>query len=253
MAKYEDYIVEEIIIEDEIVDAGAQQEDREESTLEINWEKRYTDMEVAFSQQGQQMGDYRKLIDDFISTPATESATDSTEVSPITPDDIYENPDEAIRRVVDSHPTVQRVKDLEADLLQRSRAADLAEFRLRHPSFGETGQVPPDFGDWVMKSPMRVELARRADEFDMTAADALFSLYESEHPTTPNEAEAAVLDAAGLESSTGTELPEPERYSRSQMLAQKIRAKQGDIEAIQYVKSHAEAYRHALIQGTVRD
>lgn len=253
MAKFEDYVKEETVIEEEIVDATSQQEDREESTPEVDWEKRYNDMEVAFSNQGNMMGDYRKLIDEFISTPATESATDSTEVSPITPDDIYENPEDAIRRVVDSHPTVQRVKDLEADLLKRTREADIAEFRTRHPSFGETGQVPPDFSDWVMKNPMRVELAQRADQFDMVAADALFSLYEAEHPTTPNETEAAEIDAAGLETSSGTTIPEPDRYSRSQMLAQKIRAKQGDLEADQYVRTHAEAYRHALIQGIVRD
>ena len=66
MAKYEDYLpggelytgTEEAVIEEAITDAGDQQTIREESTpVEIDWKTRYENMEVAFSRQGQQMGD----------------------------------------------------------------------------------------------------------------------------------------------------------------------------------------------------
>ena len=49
------------------------------------------------------------------------------------------------------------------------------------------------------------------------------------------------------------EAPAPERYSRSDMLNQKIRAKQGDSTAEAYVRANAVAYREALMQGNVRD
>ena len=260
MAKYEDYLPggplytgsEEAVIEEAITNAGDQQAIREESTPEVvNWEDRYKNLEVAYSRQGQQMGDYRKLIDDYVSTPE-EKPSDTSGVSPITPDDIYENPDEAVRRAVDSHPAIKRAAQLEQQLAERARREQTAEFDSRHPNFNDT-LATPEFANWVNMSPMRLELAKRADGYDMTAADALFTLWEAEHAPSTIETQSAAVEAASLEQGFGSEPPAPDRYSRSAMLQQKIRAKQGDMEADAYVKAHATAYRQALGQGLVRD
>ncbi|KKL59012.1 hypothetical protein LCGC14_2219630, partial [marine sediment metagenome] len=113
-----------------------------------------------------------------------------------------------------------------------------------------------EFGEWVKENTTRLELVQRASQFDMIAADALFTLWETEQAVkqTLEETQAATqIDAVNLESGAGAEPAAPERYSRSDMLEQKIRAKQGVREAQRYVKQHEVAYREALGQGNVRD
>lgn len=257
MANYEDFLPggkeysgpEVAVIESEIADASEQQEDRETSTPDTDWQKRYKDLEVAYSRQGQTMGDYRKLIDDYVTTTPDNDATDSTDTSPITPDDMYDNPAEAVARAVDAHPAIIRVQELEKELQATKVTAIRDDFETKHPEYRETIKTT-EFANWVNENDMRRELAQRADQFDMTAADALFSLYKVESATHIDE---RGIDAIGLETGTGAETPAPERFSRSEMLAQKIRAKQGDPDAREFVRRTAIAYREALSIGNVRD
>ena len=250
--KYEDYAnlarPQEETVEKEINEAAEQQEDRQESTPDVDWQKRYKDLEVAYSRQGQQIGEYRKLVDDYLSS--TPEPTESQEVSPITSDDIFDSPDEAVRRVVDSHPAIKRVADLEAELAERKQAQARDSLAAKHPDFNDY-ITTPEFANWVQSDQLRLELAQRADKFDMAAADALFSLYEAEH-SKPEVPETPV-NSVSLESGSGAEPPAPERFSRSEMLQVMTRAKQGDRQAEEYLKTHMSAYREALATGNVRD
>ncbi len=253
MATYEDYLPggskytgPEEVLETEIEAAEVQQEERVSTPVDVDWEKRYTDLEVAYSRQGQQMGDYRALIDEHISTPDTE-ATGPTEVSPITPDDIYEDPDAAVRRAIDSHPAIQEAKELKQELANQKAQSDRNDFVAKFPNMQET-IASPEFANWVNEDPTRLELARRADGWDLASADALFTMYDNKAPAV-----AEAPPVVELESGYGSEAPAPEQYSRSAMLQQKIRAKQGDYEAQAYVKAHGAAYRIALGEGNVRD
>ena len=103
---------------------------------------------------------------------------------------------------------------------------------------------------------MREDLRQRAEQFDLTAADALFTLWETEQNTSvvSQDLDATnAVAAVGLESGTVQADLAPERFSRSEMLEYKIRAKQGDLAAERYVKAHGAAYRIALGAGQVRD
>jgi len=252
MAKYEDYLPggklytgPEEILDTEIEAAEVQQEERVSTPVDVDWEKRYNDLEVAYSRQGQQMGDYRALIDEHISTP-DPTAADLIEVNPITPDDIYEDPDAAVRRAVDSHPAILEAKELKQDLIDQKALTERNEFVTKFPKMQETINSP-EFATWVNEDPTRLVLAQRADGWDLASADALFTMYDNRAPvvTTPPVVE--------LESGYGAESPAPEQYSRSAMLEQKIRAKQGDHAAQAYVKQHGAPYRIALGEGNVRD
>jgi hypothetical protein len=256
MAKYEDYVKkqqEETQVQEEIDAAAVQQEVRESTTPEINWQKRYEDLEVAYSRQGQQMGDYRKVIDEFVSTPDVQPQVE-VEVKPITPDDIYDNPAEAVNRAVDAHPAIIRTQELEKELAEAKAKELRDQFALRHPDFQKTYESV-EFANWVTADPLRDDLRQRAAQFDMTAADALFTLWEAEQKVVESaqQVEDTQLESVSLETGVGSEPPAPERYSRSEMLDKKIRAKQGDLAAERYVKAHAQAYREALAIGNVRD
>lgn len=251
MAKYEDYLPggskytgPEEVLEKEIEEAEVQQEERVSTPVDIDWEKRYTDLEVAYSRQGQQMGDYRALIDEHISTP--DEAEGPTEVSPITPDEIYEDPDAAVRRAVDSHPAIQEARELKKEFAENKQIADRQAFKVKHPDM-EKIIASPEFVNWVNEDSTRLELARRADGWDLASADALFTMYDTKTP------EVITPPVVELESGYGAESPAPEQYSRSEMLRHKIRAKQGVLEEQDYVKAHGAAYRIALGEGNVRD
>ncbi len=257
MATYEEYAKArspEVKQEEEIEEAKEQQEERQISTPDVNWEKRYKDLEVAYSRQGQQVGDMRQLIDDYVTTTPDNSQQDSVEVTPITQEELYENPDEAVRRAVESHPAIQEAKDIKAELAKDKAERMRAEFKARHPDC-ETVAASPEFANWVQEDPLRQELAQRGNDFDVPSADALFALWDAEQAAQQVvvEDDTAAVEAVGLETGTGAEAPAPDRYSRSEMLEQKIRAKQGDQAAQRYVKQHQVTYREALGAGNVRD
>jgi len=256
MAKYEDYAKArdpEAIAAKEIEDAAAQQATREETPPDTDWQKRYKDLEVAYSRQGQQIGDQRKLIDEYL-TATPESSQQIEETSPITPDDIYEDPASAFDRAIDAHPAIKEVRELKQGLEDERVTALRTAFKERHPN-AEADSTTPEFANWVNEEPMRQELAQRGNQFDMISADALFDLWEATQTANTVEVEdqTAAVDAVGLETGTTVEPLAPERYSRSAMLEQKIAAAQGNETARRYVKQHAAAYREALGAGNVRD
>ena len=256
MAKYEDYAKArdpEAIAAKEIEDAAAQQATRDETPPDTDWQKRYKDLEVAYSRQGQQIGDQRKLIDEYI-TATPESSQQVEEITPITPDDIYEDPASAFDRAINAHPAIKEARQLKVDLEEDRNTALRTAFTERHPT-AEADIASPEFANWVNEDPTRLELAQRGNQFDLISADALFNLWEAEQAVQAIEVEdeVAAVDAVGLETGTSVEPLAPERYSRSAMLEQKIAAAQGNEIARRYVKQHAVAYREALGSGNVRD
>jgi len=253
MAKYEDYVKptapEEAKIDAEVVVASQQQEIRATEEPVVDWEKRYADLEVAYSRQGNQLGEYRTMVDSYISTPEISQEV-PVEVTPITTEELYDHPAETVNKAIEAHPAIQEVLELKTELANKSAALLQSEFEGRHPGFQQIA-TSPEFATWVGKDNLRSELAQRASNSDVTAADALFTLYEAESAT--NAADAAQVEAVNLETGAGAEPPAPDLYSRSEMLEQKIRAKQGFRDSQDYVKANAVAYRLALGEGNVRD
>jgi hypothetical protein len=125
MAKIEDYLPGGIAdpnrggdaLTANINDAASQQEARQEqprdpatgqfvadATPSTNWETRYKELEKLNSRQAQTLGDQRKLIDEYIVKDPTPNEEPSPQESyqPITVDDLYEDPNAALQRAVDS-------------------------------------------------------------------------------------------------------------------------------------------------------
>ena len=258
MAKFEDYLPggkqdPNGGLDGEIADAAQQQQARQDDgTPAVNWEERYKELEKLNSRQAQTLGDYRKVIDEFIQdpTPAGE-ATPQEAPSPITAEDLYEDPNSAIDKKVDSHPAIQRLEALEAQLAQQEREKAFTGFAERHPDYEDIGKTP-EFQNWVMENPTRVELFQRGDQYDFSAADALFSLYKAEKGVQSMQSAEQIREAE-LVSSSGEMVQEPPKYSRSEYINTLKRARQGDLEAEDWVKRNAAGYREALASGNVRD
>jgi hypothetical protein len=266
MANYKDYLpggaadpnstVQPGGLDDQVNTADANQQTRQENATSVDWEERYRNLEKLNSQQAQLVGEYKQVIDNHILNPTPAPTAPAPDAAPITSDDWYENPDEAVRRAVDSHPAVQEAREIKAQLEARDRQERINAFGARHPDYEQIAQTP-EFALWVQDNPTRVALAQSANGYDMNSADALFSLYKAEKgisQMTQEASEALAINAASLEDSSNVMVPaEPPKYSRYEYVQTLKRAKQGDLDAEEWIKQNAAGYRLALQSGNVRD
>jgi hypothetical protein len=258
MAKYEDYVREvqgntPEGIDSEISDSAGQQAARlDDATQQVDWEKRYSELEKLNSRQAQTLGDYRKTIDTFITDPTPEeSQTPDIEPSAITVDDLYDDPNAAVHKAVESHPAIREAREMKQVMVERERQVELEGFTDRHADYQDI-TATPEFQNWVDENPTRRTLYLRGNSYDFSAADALFSLYKAEQGLS-QATSAQELAQVELVSGTGELTQEPSTYSRSEYINKLMRSKQGDREAEMWVTAHSANYRIALGNGNVRD
>jgi len=172
--------------------------------------------EKLLGKQSQEVGELRKVVDDFIraQTVNQQQQAPAQEVTQEDFDelDFFENPKEAISRMLDNHPSVKQSKEMSARLAQQETVAKL---KAEHPDFK---QIVSDQGfiDWVGKSKVRTQLLRNADAFDYDSADELFSLWK-ERQSMVKEATAQETTArkqSVKSASTGNTRGSAERPSR---------------------------------------
>jgi hypothetical protein len=117
-----------------------------------------------------ELGELRKLSDELIKSqlrPQQEQPAPK-EV------DFFENPQEAIRRQIESNPKVVEAGE-RAEILRKIVAK--AQFDRLHPDSGAIVS-DPDFGAWIGKSKIRAELWQKAVDYDVEAGNELLSTYK---------------------------------------------------------------------------
>jgi hypothetical protein len=117
-----------------------------------------------------ELGEVRRLADELIKSQLQPAKKEE----PAREVDFFENPQEAIRKAVETNPEVQMAKQY---AIQAQRAQAQAAFNQKHP---DSGQILQDaqFGEWIQSSKIRTELFQKANAFDVDAADELFSTYK---------------------------------------------------------------------------
>jgi hypothetical protein len=239
----------------EIAAAEEDQQSRKDNATAVDWEERYKNLEKLNSQQAQTVGDYRRVIDDYILNPTPASEPTEEESQPITSDDLYQNPDETITKAIANHPAIKEAQEIKASFEAQERARSLDTFKESHPDFEEI-KATPEFASWVQDNPTRIALYGAANNWDMNSADALFSLYKAEKGISKmeNEAkEAEAIQAASLEDSSAVMVTGEPKYSRGEFVDMKMKANQGDQDAERWINRNIAAYRAALGSGNVRD
>jgi hypothetical protein len=149
--------------------------------------------------QANELGEIRKLADELIKSQLYKQKEQevSNEV------DIFQNPDEAIRRAIERNPLVQSAA-LQAENARKLLAQQ--QLAAKHPDYQKVIQ-DSDFYEWVNKSRIRQELFKRADNYDVEAADELLSTYKDLRATRQSKvsdvekaARNKALSAAGVDS-----------------------------------------------------
>ena len=268
MANYQDYAKQESI-DEELAQAGAAAEQRKEVPDSVRQRfdgKTVDDVLAAFGQlesrlgsQGQEVGELRRqnqmLMEMQMQAPAPQQVDTAEPVAPITVDDIYENPAEAIGRVVESK-TKQQLEKIERQLNDANLARAKAELSLKFDGW-ENEVRAPEFTTWVTENAFRSRIAADADSGDLNAANDLlgewYRLKESRGTQEQNTQlqRESQLDAAVLETSGPIGVQSEETYNRKELQDMRLAAKRGDYEAQQWLSDNAEDIRLAYEEERV--
>lgn len=183
--------------------------------------KMHQELEQAFSRQGNELGEYRRLASTLAETSIRPSSEQKEERPTVTADDLFADPAKAIDDVVESHPAVKQARET-AEYLERQLAQK--DFESRHPSYKDDLQ-DPEFTKWVQSNPSLLKMAKRADAYDFDAADQLFGLW-SEKKAVRQEADKKAKElvekqkrerAGTLEGSSGADASSEVVLNRAEM------------------------------------
>ena len=133
----------------------------------------HQEAERAIGKQGSEVGELRRIVDDFVKAQTVTQKQQAPEVEDEV--DFFTDPDKAIARAIEKHPKVREAEQLSVNM---KKAEALANLKASHPDFEQVIQSEA-FGEWVVKSKVRQELFSRADrQFDFDASHQLLSTWK---------------------------------------------------------------------------
>jgi hypothetical protein len=202
-------------------------------------------MEKRLSKQGQELGDVRKLADDLLRSQLL--ATKQPEAEAPKEVDFFENPQEAIRKAVESNPRVQAAEQY---AIQAQREMARNKFIQMHPDATEIVH-DQGFVDWVKGSRVRQQLFQAAENYDLEAANELLSTFkelrsvkQQKTVEVDTKARDQAMKAAAVETN-GSGESSKKVYRRSDLIRLKIK------DPARYESMQDEIYA-AYTEGRVR-
>lgn len=137
--------------------------------------------EQLLGKQGQEVGELRKIVDDFIQSQTIQKEEQAhTALQEIDDAAFFENPKETISKILDNHPSIKQSQELSVKLKQQE---SLSKLQTTHPDFMTIIQ-DSKFAEWVGKSKVRTKLLQEADKnYDFDSADELLSLWKERQET----------------------------------------------------------------------
>ena len=129
----------------------------------------HQEAERAIGKQGSEVGELRRLIDDFVKTQSVSQKQQAPVEEEV---DFFTDPDRAIEAAISKHPKVRQAEQMAA---QVANAKILDNLKENHPDYNEILQ-DSSFAEWIGKSKVRQELFSRADRnYDYDAATELLT------------------------------------------------------------------------------
>ena len=145
----------------------------------------HQEAEKLLGRQSSEVGELRKVVDDYISNQAIQQAPQQY-VEPEDEIDYFTDPQGAVNRAIENHP---KIREAEQYTTQYKQQAALASLQAKHPDMQEI-LGDPKFAEWIKASKIRTQLFVAADqEYDADSADELFSLWKERKQVTQQTAE----------------------------------------------------------------
>ena len=180
----------------------------------------HMEAEKLIGRQGSEVGELRRLVDDYIRAQAASKQQLHTES--IEEEEFFADPNKAVDKAISNHP---KIKQAEMMALEMTKAKALAALQTAHPDYQEI-VTDPGFQTWVGSSKVRQELLVRADrQFDYEAANELLSLYKErkssavETVKAEKEVRKQAVKAATTTVSSGSDESAPKKiYKRAEII-----------------------------------
>jgi hypothetical protein len=178
----------------------------------------HQEAERAIGKQGSEVGELRRLIDDFVKTQSV-----SQQQAPVEEEvDFFTDPEKAMAKAISKSPEVLEAKQLAASL---KRQEALAVLKAEHPDLNEIVQND-NFNEWIGKSKVRQELYNRADKnFDYDAANELLTTWKERQQVVQQSKQVEKVErkqaikAASMGSSKGSGEPASKKtYRRADII-----------------------------------
>ena len=209
--------VEEPVVQEQ-VEEDVPEKYRGKSAKEIA--QMHMEAEKLIGRQGSEVGELRRVVDDFIKTQTT--AKQQLQAEPDEEVDFFADPKRAVEKAIENHPKIREAEKLSSEM---AAAKAFNELKARHPDFQEV-VADPAFQNWVAASKVRAELFVRADRsFDYDAGDELLSIWkerkQAAQQTVSAEKEVrsqAVKAATTTVSSGSDEAPSKKIYRRADII-----------------------------------
>lgn len=186
----------------------------------------HQEAEKALGRQGSEVGDLRRIVDDFIKA---QTVTQKQQAPDTVDEDVdfFADPEKAVSRAIANHP---KIKEAEMVSNQMKQAEAVARLKAAHPDHQQV-IADPEFAEWVGKSRVRQELFVRADKaFDLDAADELLSTWkerkavvESSKAVGQAERKQAVKAASTGSAKSAGESGSKKTYRRSDIIDLMVR------------------------------
>ena len=142
------------------------------STAEIV--RMHQEAEKLLGKQSSEVGELRKVVDDYIQTQLSDKETQVTQSSDEEVD-FFSDPDKAVARAIENHP---KIKEAEQISNQYRQSTAMNKLQSKHPDMSDILQ-DEKFVNWIKGSKIRQQLFVQADkQYDYEAADELFTLWK---------------------------------------------------------------------------
>jgi len=188
--------------------------------------KMHQEAEKLIGRQAQEVGESRKLLDEYIKQQLNTTKND---VQPVQQQEIdwFEDPAKAVNQAVENNPILKQLKEQQAEQ-QKQVALQIIE--KSHPDFMSVAQSE-DFAQWVQGSKIRMQLFAQANNYDVDSAMELLGNYKSlkgyqeqksnkAYETLKKvevEARSKTLKAAGVQQGGSGEMSKP-IYRRTDLI-----------------------------------
>ena len=129
----------------------------------------YSNLEKELGRKGQEVGELRKLADQFL-----QSQVNQRQPEPEEEIDFFEDPKAAVDKLLKNDP---RLKAVEQQAAAMKAQAAMTKLQSTHPDFQDI-VADQGFQDWVKGSKVRIQLFAAADRYDFDAANELLSTWK---------------------------------------------------------------------------
>lgn len=263
MAKYDDYVTQGI--DGEINDAAANQQARDEQGRFIPERfkgkditdviKSYEELEKMNSRQSQDLGEMRRTVDQLLELQTASSPVEDTSI-PLSADDLYADPDAAVRRVVKEESS-NEIRTLREEVDQLRNDKVMSELDKRFPDW-QTKSNSSEFLEWAEQSPYRLRIAQDAAKGNFDAAEEILGLYydtevQAKADDKPTQDHRQNLADAMLETGSPAPVEMVDTFSRNELLEVRMAAKHGDLKAERWLAAHGESIANAYAEGRIVD